>query len=286
MFYNDKVMKNKIKKYAVLGHPSSHSLSPQIHSLFAKEFSIDLEYKKFDINQDDFLESIKRLQGEGYAGLNITLPFKNHAFQFCEEVSDRSSLCKSVNTIIFSGNKIFGDSTDGRGLVRDLKNKNIDIKNKNIMLIGAGGAANGVIYDLAQGKPKKIFLTNRTFGKAVKMAEYWKIFSDKYNVILESIDLKHPNKINFDLIINATSASITSNDSPITAANFNFLDSKGACYDMMYGTETPFMKCASKKTDAVYDGLGMLIEQAAVSFNIWHKLNPTTIKIEKLLKNL
>jgi shikimate dehydrogenase len=105
-------------------------------------------------------------------------------------------------------------------------------------------------------------------------------------VIIEAIDLQHSHKVNFDLIINATSASITSDDSPITDAAFNFLNDKGICYDMMYGAETPFMKCASKKTDSVYDGLGMLIEQAAVSFNIWHQLNPTTKKIGQYLKDL
>jgi shikimate dehydrogenase len=279
-------MENKIKKFAVLGHPISHSLSPQIHSLFAKEFSIDLEYKKFDINHDNFMENIKRFQDEDYAGLNITLPLKKDAFQICEELSERSSLSKSVNTIIFSDNKIFGDSTDGRGLVNDLINKNINIKGKNIFLVGAGGAANGVFYDLVQGKPKKIFLTNRTFVKAVQMKDYWKTFSEKNKVIIEAIDLQHSHKVNFDLIINATSASITSDDSPITDAAFNFLNDKGICYDMMYGAETPFMKCASKKTDSVYDGLGMLIEQAAVSFNIWHQLNPTTKKIGQYLKDL
>ena len=284
--YNIKLMKNKIKKFAVLGHPISHSLSPQIHSLFAKEFSIDLEYQKFDINKDNFLDNIKRLEREGYAGLNITLPLKNNAFQICDEVSERASLCKSVNTITFSDNKIFGDSTDGRGLVSDLKNKNINIKDKSILLVGAGGAANGVIYDLVQSKPKQILLTNRTFIKAIKMKDYWEKFSDKHKVIIKPIDLKYSHKINFDLIINATSASITSNDSPVTAATFNFLNIKGACYDMMYGAETPFMKCAFKKTNAVHNGLGMLIEQAAVSFNIWHQVKPTTIKVGELLKSL
>ena len=286
MFIICKLMKNKIKKFGVLGHPISHSLSPKIYFLFAKEFSIDLEYKKFDINQDNFVDNIKRLEREGYAGLNITLPLKNDAFQICNEVSERASLCESVNTIIFSDNKIFGDSTDGRGLVTDLKNKNIDIKNKNILLVGAGGAANGVIYDLVQGKPKQILLANRTFIKAIKMKDYWKKFSDKHKVIIESIDLNYSHKINFDLIINATSASITSHDSPIPAATFNFLNNKGACYDMMYGTETPFIRCASKKTDAVYSGLGMLIEQAAVSFNIWHQVKATTKKVGELLKSL
>lgn len=272
-------MENKIKKFAVLGHPISHSLSPQIHSLFAKEFSIELDYKKFDISHDNFMDKIKYLQDKGYAGLNITLPLKNDAFHICDELSERSSLCESVNTLTFSNSKIIGDSSDGRGLVNDLKNKNIDLKNKNILLVGAGGAANGVIYDLVQGKPKQILLTNRTFIKAIKMEKYWKKFSDKNNIIIKVIDLKNSHKINFDLIINATSASITSVDSPLKVNDFNFLNDKGICYDMMYGDETPFMKCALKKTNLVYDGLGMLIEQAAVSFNIWHNLKPTTKKI-------
>ena len=112
-------MKKQIKKFAVLGHPISHSLSPQIHLLFAKEFLITLEYKKFDINPNNFLEKINFLKNEGYCGLNITLPLKNLAFDICDELSERSSLCKSVNTITFSNNNIIGDSTDGRGLIND-----------------------------------------------------------------------------------------------------------------------------------------------------------------------
>ena len=158
-------MKREIKKFAVLGHPIAHSLSPQIHLLFAKEFAIDLEYKKFDINPDNFFENVKRLETEGYQGLNITLPLKNAAFDICDQLSERASLCKSVNTITFLDNNIIGDSTDGRGLLNDLSNKKINIKGKNIFLVGAGGAANGAIYDLIQSKPKKIFLTKRTFTK-------------------------------------------------------------------------------------------------------------------------
>jgi shikimate dehydrogenase len=279
-------MEKKIKKFAVLGHPISHSLSPQIHSLFAKEFLIDLEYKKIDIDQDKFFDNIKRLRDEGYYGLNITLPLKNSAFEICNQLSERSSLCKSVNTITFSDNIIIGDSTDGRGLINDLFNKNINIKGKNIFLVGAGGAANGVIYDLIQSQPKQIFLTNRTFTKAIEMKKHWKLFAEKNQVILEVMDLDFSNKLNFDLIINATSSSLTSQDSPIPDSVFNYLNEKGTCYDMMYGSETPFMKEAYKKTDSVYDGLGMLVEQAAASFNIWYQLNPTTESIQADLKKL
>ena len=276
----------KIKKFAVLGHPISHSLSPQIHLLFAKEFAIDLEYKKFDISQDNFFESIKRLEAEGYHGLNITLPLKNTAFDICDQLSERSSLCKSVNTITFIDNNIIGDSTDGRGLLNDLSNKKINIKGKNIFLIGAGGAANGAIYDLIQSKPKKIFLTNRTFTKVIEMKKYWKSFAEKNQVTLETIDLDFSNKLYFDFIINATSSFLTNQQSPLPEHALNCLNDEGVCYDMMYGSQTPFMKEAYKKTDLVYDGLGMLVEQAAVSFNIWHQLAPTTENIGTALKNL
>jgi len=279
-------MKKQIKKFAVLGHPISHSLSPQIHLLFSKEFLITLEYKKFDISQDNFFESVKRLETEGYQGLNITLPLKNAAFDVCDQLSERSSLCKSVNTITFLDNNIIGDSTDGRGLINDLSNKKINITDKNIFLVGAGGAANGAIYDLIQSKPKKIFLTNRTFTKAIEMKKYWDFFAKKNQVVLEVLDLNFPNKFYFDLIINATSSSLNSQDSPLSDTVFNCLNNKGACYEMMYGFETPFMKKAYKKTDLVYDGLGMLVEQAAVSFNIWHQLAPSTKDIEASIKNL
>ena len=276
----------KIKKFAVLGHPISHSLSPQIHLLFAKEFAIDLEYQKFDISQDNFFESVRRLEDEGYQGLNITLPLKNAAFDICDQLSERASLCKSVNTITFTDNNIIGDSTDGRGLLNDLSNKKINIKGKNILLVGAGGAANGAIYDLIQSKPKKIFLTNRTFTKAIEMKKYWKSFAEKTQVTLEAIDLDFSNRLNFDLIINATSSSLTNQHSPLPEHALHCLKNDGVCYDMMYGSQTPFMKEAYMKTDSVYDGLGMLVEQAAASFNIWHQLAPATEDIEASLKNL
>ena len=279
-------MKKEMKKFAVLGHPITHSLSPQIHHLFAKEFSIDLEYKKFDINPDNFFESIQRFKIEGYRGLNITLPLKKPAFEVCDQLSERSLLCKSVNTITFSDNNIIGDSTDGRGLIYDLFNKKISIKGKNIFLVGAGGAANGVIYDLIESKPKQIFITNRTIAKAIEMKEYWKLFAEKNNVTLDVVGLNFSNKLNFDLVINATSSSLTSQDSPISDTAFNCLNNQGACYDMMYGSETPFMKEAYKSSDSVYDGLGMLVEQAAASFNIWHQLNPSTEIVRETLKKL
>ena len=279
-------MKKEMKKFAVLGHPITHSLSPQIHHLFAKEFSIDLEYKKFDINPDNFFENVKRLKINGYLGLNITLPLKTLAFEICDQLSERSLLCKSVNTITFLDNNIIGDSTDGRGLVNDLFNKKISIKDKNIFLVGAGGAANGAIYDLIKSKPKKIFITNRTFSKAIEMKEYWKLFAKKNQVTLDVISLDFSNKLNFDLVINATSSSLTSQDSPISDTAFNCLNDHGSCYDMMYGSQTPFMKEAYKSSNFVYDGLGMLVEQAAVSFNIWHQLSPSTEIVREAFKKL
>ena len=273
-------MNKLIKKFAVLGHPISHSLSPQIHSLFAKELSITLEYKKFDINQEDFDKHLKNFIKNGFYGLNITLPLKNSAFKICNELSERASLCKSVNTITFLDNKIVGDTTDGIGLVNDLKNKAINLENKNILLIGAGGSANGVLYDLIQTKAKHIFITNRTLSKAFEMKEYWEKFSNNNQVILEVVELNSFSNLNFDLIINATSSFLTNGESPISNNVFNHLNDGGVCYELMYGKETLFMKDASKKTNLVFDGLGMLIEQAAESFYIWHNLKPKIKNVE------
>ena len=283
---------NKLnKKFAVLGHPISHSLSPQIHSLFAKEFSIDLEYKKFDVNQDDFDEKLRKFRKEGFYGLNITLPLKNSAFQICDNLSERASLCKSVNTITFLENKIFGDTTDGMGLINDLKNKAVNLKDKNILLVGAGGSANGILYDLIKTKAKIIFITNRTFSKAIKMRDYWLEFSKKNQVSLEVIEsnsfenLNLNLNLNFDLIINATSSFLNNKESPISKNVFNYLNDPGVCYELMYGYKTPFMNEANKKTHLVFDGLGMLVEQAAESFYIWHKLKPRIKNVKKFNLN-
>ena len=161
------------KKFAVLGHPISHSLSPKIHQYFASQFAIDLEYQRIDVESKNFKKTLIDLSQEGYEGLNITLPLKNLAYEICDELSSRAEQAKSVNTISIKNDKLFGDTTDGLGLVTDLLAKHVNLENKKILVIGAGGASNGVMYDLISQHPQAIFLTNRTINKSHDMAHYW-----------------------------------------------------------------------------------------------------------------
>ena len=161
------------KKFAVLGHPISHSLSPKIHQYFANQFAINLDYQKIDVEGMNLKKTLIDLKQEGYEGLNITLPLKNLAYEICDELSSRAEQTKSVNTISIKNDKLFGDTTDGLGLVTDLLTKIVSLENKKILVIGAGGASNGVMFDLISQQPQAVFLTNRTINKSHDMADYW-----------------------------------------------------------------------------------------------------------------
>ena len=145
------------KKFAVLGHPISHSLSPKIHQHFADQFGIQLNYQRIDVQSLNFKKTLSDLKQEGYKGLNITLPLKNLAYEICDELSSRAEQTKSVNTISIINDKLLGDTTDGLGLVTDLLKKNVSLENKKILVIGAGGASNGVMFDLISQNPQSIF---------------------------------------------------------------------------------------------------------------------------------
>ena len=157
--------------------PISHSLSPKIHNHFAKQFGIQIEYQRIDVDGRNFKKTLNELKEAGYAGLNITLPLKNLAWEVCEELSLRSQQTKSVNTISIKNGKFFGETTDGLGLIADLNLKGVALKNKKILVIGAGGASNGVMYDLISQCPESISLTNRTISKSHDMREYWLEFA-------------------------------------------------------------------------------------------------------------
>ena len=181
-----------------------------------------------------------------------------------------------MNTISIKNNKLIGDTTDGLGLVTDLLTKNVSLENKKILVIGAGGASNGVMCDLISQRPQSIFLTNRTITKSHDMSEYWSSLAKDNNVLLDILNLKED--ITFDLIINATSSSL-GNDSAIFPENLNGY----FWYDMMYGKQTPFLLKAEQNKAKFSDGLGMLVEQAAAAFNIWHHQKPDTKSIYQIL---
>ena len=259
------------KKFAVIGSPIDHSLSPKIHSIFAKELGIEITYEAIKVEPMHFDSSVNRLFDEGYAGLNVTLPLKELAFNFADELTEDSNLSGSVNTLWKEDGTIHGDSTDGRGLVRDLQERKINLKNKEIVILGAGGSAKAIIPSLLKEDPKRISIGNRTFVKAEKLVESFSSSKNKMNLFEMS------EKLNFkpDIIVNSTSAGIKNENIELPR---DLLSKDIYVYDLSYSLEdTPFIKLVkSRGIEKYHDGIGMLIHQAALSFKIWNNQIPNT----------
>jgi len=270
------------KHFAVIGNPIHHSLSPQIHAAFAKEAGLLIDYEAVLSPLDEFKETVQTLITKKLNGANVTLPFKKEAYALANSHSNHAKIAEAINTFEFKEGEIIGHNTDGIGLVRDLEqNLHVNLNSKKILLIGAGGAAEGVIYSILEKKPTELTLTNRTIEKSNtiknKMNEYGQSFNAHLNVV-EIVKLPHHY---FDVIINATSASLSDGDLNIDNKVFH----KGSlAYDMMYGKETTFIKQAKSQASQTSDGLGMLVEQAAEAFYIWHHIKPQTKTVIDLLR--
>jgi shikimate dehydrogenase len=272
------------KHFAVIGNPIHHSLSPQIHSAFAKEAGFHIEFEAVLSPLDEFKNTIHKLIAQKLSGANITLPFKKEAYELATTHSNHAKIAEAVNTLEFKDDQIIGHNTDGIGLVRDLEqNLNINLKSKKILLIGAGGAAEGVIYSILEKKPSELTLTNRTIEKSKVIQNKIDEHSESFNVNLNVIEIaKCPNQY-FDLIINATSASLNNTDLEI---NHKVFHEGSLAYDMMYGKETFFIREAQSQGSKTSDGLGMLVEQAAEAFFIWHHIKPQTKSLIESLRAL
>lgn len=267
-----------MEKYAVIGHPIEHSKSPLIHQAFAQQFEKQIVYEKVLAPLDGFATTVQQLQQQGYVGANVTVPFKFEAYQLCKDnLSERaSSAGEAVNTLSFSVDKIFGDNTDGVGLRNDIeRNLGVEIRGKNILIIGAGGAAHGVLMSLIDAN--SITIANRTIEKALRMITG--IYHD-YDVCAVAYEQL---SVHYDLVINATSAGLTNSALPLPDSIFS---TDTLAYDMMYGRETPFMAQARANGARVADGLGMLVEQAAEAFHIWHGLRPETASVMAAIRAL
>jgi shikimate dehydrogenase len=259
-------------KYAVIGHPISHSKSPLIHKMFAEQSGQDMSYVAIEAPLDGFAGTIQRLRAEGYKGCNVTVPFKHEAYKLATQHSGRARAAHAVNTLIFEGNEILGDNTDGIGLIADIEN-NLGCKFmfKRVLLLGAGGAAHGVIWHLFNAGAA-IIITNRTMEKAVLLAAefegYGTVFAKSYEALAGQ---------QFDIVINATSSGLSDELPPLPAGIFK----PGAlAYDMMYGRQTPFLRFAGQNGAAqLADGLGMLVEQAAAAFEKWRGVQPDTAPV-------
>ena len=272
------------KHFAVIGNPIHHSLSPQIHAAFAKENGLHIAYEAILSPLDQFTNTMHKLIAQKLSGVNVTLPFKKEAYQLATTHSSHARIAEAVNTLEFKQGEMIGHNTDGIGLVRDLEqNLDIHLKNKKILLIGAGGAAEGVIYSMLEKKPSELTLTNRTIEKSNVIQKKMDVHAKSFNVHLNVIEIpKCPHQY-FDVIINATSASLSDANLNIDHKVFH----KGSlAYDMMYGKETSFIREAKSQGSKTSDGLGMLVEQAAEAFFIWHHIQPKTKNVIESLRVL
>ncbi len=264
-------------KLAVFGNPIKHSLSPVIHTQFAEQTGLEVSYTKILSPVENFEQTAQKFIDEGGSGFNITVPFKLDAFNFATELTLNAQTAGAVNTIKIQGKKLIGENTDGIGLVRDLTNNlKIDLQGKTILILGAGGATQGILLPLLEKNPKRIMVANRTASKAEKLKQDFSSYGNTCGFGLEKI--KHDP---VDIIINATSASLDGQMPNIASGCAN-----GAiCYDLMYGKQTPFMDWAQKNgASMIADGLGMLVEQAASSFEFWTGKQPDTLSVIQNLR--
>ncbi|CAM8385647.1 AroE Shikimate 5-dehydrogenase [Candidatus Methylopumilus universalis] len=270
------------KNFAVIGNPIHHSLSPQIHRAFAKETGLHIEYEAILSPLDEFKNTIHQLIAQKLSGANVTLPFKKEAYELASQHSNHAKIAEAANTLEFKDDQIIGHNTDGIGLVRDLEqNLNIYLKSKKILLIGAGGAAEGVIYSMLEKKPSELILTNRTIEKSNVIQNKMDVHAKSFDVNLNVIEIaKCPHQY-FDVIINATSAGLNNTELGIDHKVFH---EGSLAYEMVYGKETSYIREAKSQGSKTSDGLGMLVEQAAEAFFIWHHIKPQTKSVIESLK--
>lgn len=271
-------------RYAVIGHPIGHSKSPMIHAAFAQDTQQHLQYERVLAPLDGFAYTVQAMLQQGYKGANVTVPFKFEAFKLANRLTERAYDAGAVNTLIFSADGIVGDNTDGAGLVRDIEqNLRITIAGKRVLLIGAGGAAEGVLHPILAQSPALLVITNRTLDKALSMVKKVEEQGDYRYVSVNAYAFEDLSGQQFDIIINATSTGLTDSTLPLPSTVF----APGAlAYDMMYGRETPFMAFARQSGAQVADGLGMLVEQAAEAFFVWRGIRPKTHHIMQQMRAL
>ena len=269
----------KSRHYAVIGHSVSHSLSPHIHRCFASQFDIALEYNICDIPTDCFEKCVADFFISGH-GLNVTTPFKQRAWEIADQLTERALVAEAANTLwIDDNNRLCADNTDGTGLVKDLTiNLGFKIKDSRIVIVGAGGAVRGVLHALLREQPETIVLMNRTQKKADSLVKKFQ----QYGSVI-SFTEKHHNEA-FDLIINGTSAGL---NGQLPSVPKQIISKDTIIYDMAYGKVADnFLKWSSNHgAEQITDGTGMLVEQAAEAFFIWHNLRPQTSAIISSLKN-
>jgi shikimate dehydrogenase len=262
-------------RYAVIGNPVAHSKSPWIHAEFARQTHQVLDYGRIEAPLDGLARTLDEFRASGGRGANITLPFKDQAYLYCRDaVTERARVAGAVNTLVFENGKVRGDNTDGVGLLRDLVvNLGRAVDGKRVLLMGAGGAAQGVLAPLMAARPQRLVIANRSADKARALARRYAASAGGGYADLQGEQ--------FDLLINATSAGLAGEAPPLQAG----VIAPGAlAYDMVYGRDTPFLALARAAGASAQDGSGMLVEQAAESFLVWRGLRPDTAPVLAALR--
>ncbi len=266
--------------YAVMGNPISHSKSPRIHGLFAEQTGQRVQYSAIQVDPGGFEQAVSNFIAHGGRGLNVTVPFKHNAWALVDARSPRADLARAVNVIVVRDDgTLFGDNSDGIGLVTDIiGNHHGRIEDKTVLLLGAGGAASGVVGPVLERQPRGVWIANRTVDRAHDLAQSFSRLG-----AVRACGFAELAGQQFDLVINATAASLHGELPPLPAA---LLRPDAWCYDMMYGAKpTPFMEWARDQGAAVVlDGLGMLVEQAAESFLLWRGVRPSTAAVIETLR--
>ena len=258
----------KINKLGVIGSPIDHSLSPFIHSRFARQANLNVDYRPYKVEPEEIDMFLKDFFADKNAiGLNVTLPLKKEAFNRCDSTSEEVSFIEASNTLIKKNRSLHGETTDSSGFISDLREKNIELSGRRVLIIGAGDATESILWGITKQTPKHLFINNRTIEKAERLAKKYSQFAD--------INVVNDNKnIDVDIIINTSSAGITGKfeDPQIRDLNDSIV-----VYDLNYSiNETPFCKWAKSFTEKSFDGTGMLVHQAAKSFKSWFDYEPNT----------
>lgn len=269
-------------RYAVIGNPIAHSQSPYIHLEFARLQGVPLTYERLLAPLDGFADSVREFVAGGGRGLNVTLPFKLEAHDLAREyLTERARAAEAVNTLTFRDGEIHGDNTDGVGLTRDItENLDVGIAGKRVLVLGAGGAVRGVLLPLLEQRPASLTLANRTLDKARQVAAHFAAWGRVDVCAYEALAGR-----DFDIVINGTSAGLSGAMPPMPEG---VLAASELVYDMVYGKGlTPFLAHAqAERAGMLSDGLGMLVEQAAESYRIWHGVQPETRPVMNSLRDL
>ena len=271
-------MSTDLKFYAVIGNPIAHSKSPEIHAQFAAQCGIPLRYERVLAPVDGFAETVNQLRAAGLQGCNVTVPFKLDAFAYATERSSDVLWAGAANTLSFKNECVTADNTDGVGLVRDIThNLGVALQGKKVLLLGAGGAARGVLRPILNERPAGVVVKNRSLDKAhtwlaqiVKNTDFAQVTQ---GIVLSVQAWADETLESYDVVINATASGLSDE---FTSPSGVRLSKNALAYDMMYGKQTGFMTWAQTQGAQVADGWGMLVEQAAASFQIWHGIAPDT----------